>query len=283
MQERHKDRTIYFAEQEYTTKKYVIPFINDFLPINSDTTVLEIGCGEGGNLKPFLDLGCRCVGLDLSQKKIELGKQVFENHPNNSNLELFVENIYEVVVEQEEKRREEKRRELSPFDLIILRDVIEHIPNQAKFMEYVKQFLKPDGKIFFAFPPWHNPFGGHQQIAYSKISLVPFIHLLPKGLYRAILHFFEGDNFLAETNSTIVEELMDIKETGISIEKFRKILQQSNYIIDKEVLYFINPNYEIKFKLKPRQLFRILGLIPYLRNFYTTALYCVVSTQLRVN
>lgn len=277
MQERHKDRNLYFSEQEYTTQKYVIPFISDFLSVNSNTTILEIGCGEGGNLKPFLDLGCQCVGLDLSQKKIELGKQVFENHPNNSNLELFVENIYEVIVEQAEHRIEEKRRCLPPFDLIILRDVIEHIPNQEKFMEYVKQFLKPDGKIFFAFPPWQNPFGGHQQICNSKISLIPFIHLLPTALYKAILKKFEGDNFLLEANCTIVEELMDTKETGISIERFRKILKQSKYKIDKEILYFINPNYEVKFKLKPRKLFYVLGLIPYLRNFYTTAVYCLVG------
>jgi len=275
MQERHKDRNLYFSEQEYTTKKYVIPFINDFLSINPDTAVLEIGCGEGGNLKPFLDLGCQCVGLDLSQKKIETGNQIFENHPNNSNLELFVEDIYNVEVVQE--RREEKRREISRFDLIILRDVIEHIPNQEKFMEHIKQFLKPDGKIFFAFPPWHNPFGGHQQICRSKISLIPFIHLLPKCLYRVILKRFEGDNILPETNSTIVDELLDIKKTGITIEKFRKILKQAGYKINKEILYFINPNYEIKFKLKPRQLFRILGLIPYIRNFYTTAVYCIVG------
>jgi len=265
MQERHKDRTLYFSEQEYTTKKYVIPFISDFLPVNSETTVLEIGCGEGGNIKPFLDLGCRCVGLDLSKKKIELAKQIFENHTNNSKLELFVEDIYKV------------NRDNFQFDLIILRDVIEHIPNQEKFMEYVKKFLKPNGKIFFAFPPWQNPFGGHQQIARSKISLVPFIHLLPKGLYRAVLKSFEGDNIIAETNTTVVEELMDIKETRISIERFRKILQQSNYKIDKEILYFINPNYEIKFKLKPRKLFYILGLIPYFRNFYTTTVYCIVG------
>lgn len=38
------------------------------------------------------------------------------------------------------------------FDLIILKDVIEHIPNQEKFIPYIKQFLKPGGRIFFGFP-----------------------------------------------------------------------------------------------------------------------------------
>ncbi|MCL2038868.1 MAG: class I SAM-dependent methyltransferase [Bacteroidetes bacterium] len=265
MQERHRDRNIYFSEQEYTTKKYVIPFINNFLSINSDVNVLEIGCGEGGNLKPFLDLGCKCVGLDLSQKKIELGKQNFKNHPNNTNLKLFVEDIYKV------------NQNNFQFDLIIIRDVIEHIPYQEKFMEYVKKFLRHNGKIFFAFPPWHNPFGGHQQICYSKISLVPFIHLLPKKIYRFVLKCFEGENLIVETNNTVVKELMDIRETRISIERFRKILKQSNYKVYEEILYFINPNYEIKFKLRPRKLPNILAAVPFIRNFYTTAVYCIAG------
>ena len=141
MQERHKDRNQYFYEQEYTTKKYVIPFISNFLSISNNTDVLEIGCGEGGNLKPFLDLGCKCTGLDLSKHKIELGKNTFKHHPENNNLKLIVQNIYEV------------NETNFQFDLIVLRDVIEHIPNQEKLMEHIKKFLKPNGKVFIAFPP----------------------------------------------------------------------------------------------------------------------------------
>ncbi|NOX67348.1 MAG: class I SAM-dependent methyltransferase, partial [Chlorobi bacterium] len=73
MQERHINRNKYFDEQVYTTEKYVIPFISKVLPVNSNLSVLEIGCGEGGNLKPFLDIGCKTTGVDLSEKKIENG------------------------------------------------------------------------------------------------------------------------------------------------------------------------------------------------------------------
>jgi 2-polyprenyl-3-methyl-5-hydroxy-6-metoxy-1,4-benzoquinol methylase len=71
MHERHTDRERYFREQAQTTAKHVIPFIDSVIPVGSSLSVLEIGCGEGGNLLPFLEAGCnRIVGIDLSESKI---------------------------------------------------------------------------------------------------------------------------------------------------------------------------------------------------------------------
>jgi SAM-dependent methyltransferase len=75
MQRRHIERDKYFKEQEITTRKYVLPFIRELIEIKEETSVLEIGCGEGGNLKPFLDIGCnRIIGIDMSAKYIEQAK-----------------------------------------------------------------------------------------------------------------------------------------------------------------------------------------------------------------
>ena len=138
-------------------------------------------------------------------------------------------------------------------------------------MDYAKQFLKPDGKFFLAFPPWQNPFGGHQQMCRNKIlSRLPFFHLLPLSVYKFLLTRFEK-------NEKRVSELLEIRETGISIERVERILKKHNYRIDKRTLYFINPNYETKFGLKPRRQCRIIAAIPWLRNFFTTATYYVVS------
>ncbi|HPT44163.1 MAG TPA: hypothetical protein PLH52_09935 [Paludibacteraceae bacterium] len=57
MQKRHADRQNYFQEQILVTEKYVLPYIENTINISGEMTVAEIGCGEGGNLKPFLDLG----------------------------------------------------------------------------------------------------------------------------------------------------------------------------------------------------------------------------------
>ena len=93
MQQRHKDRKQYFDEQVYTTEKYVIPFVNEFMPITKEMSILEIGCGEGGNMKPFLDMGCQVVGIDLNEGQIENAKVYFADHPNVDNLKLILREV----------------------------------------------------------------------------------------------------------------------------------------------------------------------------------------------
>jgi SAM-dependent methyltransferase len=259
MQERHQNKERYFAEQGLTTEKYVIPYLSGVIEIGPSTKVLEIGCAEAGNLKPFLDRGCKATGIDISCGRIELAEEFFKDHPNKKNLELICEDIYKVDLKGK------------TFDLIVMRDVIEHIPNQERFMGYVKKFLKPDGKFFLAFPPWHNPFGGHQQVCESRLlSKMPYFHLLPASVYKAILKRFEK-------NEKRIEGVMDIKETGISIDRFERILKKENYTIDKRTFFLINPNYETKFGIKPRQQIKLVASVPWVRNFLTTAAYYVVS------
>ena len=260
MHARQLNREQYFKEQVYTTEKYVIPYLSEVMPVTSETTVLEIGCGEGGNLKPFLDRGCRVTGIDLSESKISNAEKFFADHPLKKNLSLIAKDIYQI--------NDEGFR----FDLVIMRDTLEHIPDQDRFLEHLKSFLTPGGKVFFAFPPWRMPFGGHQQICRSKfLSNVPYFHILPRPLYRSILKLF-GESEMS------IKELMEVKDTGISIQKFQEIVDHRNFRTEKQTYFMINPNYEIKFKLKPRKLPAVLN-IPYIRDFFVTALYSVASVK----
>ncbi len=260
MQERHTNKKKYFNEQVQTTEKYVIPFIEQTHPITPETSILEIGCGEGGNLLPFLQRGCKIVGIDILQGKIDKANEYFLDHPKKDLANFMVQDIYDVDPDLNWK-----------FDIIIMRDVIEHIHDQEKFMAYIKRFLKPSSNIFFGFPPWQMPFGGHQQTCKSTfLSKLPWFHLLPTVAYKKMLLLF------GETQRN-VDNLIEIKETGISLERFRRILKKEEYSIDREVWYFINPNYEIKFGLKPKKSIPPFKSIPYLRNFFITAGYYLIS------
>ncbi len=259
MQERHINRERYFKEQSFTTKKYVIPYISEVIAITSETSVLEIGCGEGGNLLPFIEMGCKVAGVDILDNKIANGIEYYKDHPQKNNLELIAQDIYQI-----------KGYGGFVFDLIIMSDTIEHIPDQDRFLEHVKSFLKPEGIIFFAFPPWRMPFGGHQQICHHKwLSKLPYFHILPEFLYRRTLTLF------GEAEVTI-QDLIDIKNTRLSIATFHKILRNRGFKIKKQDYYMINPNYEVKFGLQPKKLPGFMA-IPFLKDFYTTAVYCVVG------
>lgn len=260
MQKRHSDKFQYFKEQAHTTRKYVIPYINKQCSITENTTILEIGCGEGGNLLPFMELGCKVTGIDLSAGKIEKGNEFFGNHKNTNNLTFIADDIY-------------NRKDLGTFDIIILRDVIEHIPDQNFFMSYFKCFFHKNSIVYFGFPPWQNPFGGHQQICRSKIlSKAPYFHMLPTFFYKGVL------KLMGETDSRI-NDLLEIKETGISIERFESISRKNNFEIIEKTLFFINPNYEVKFKIKPRKQSEVIAKIPWFRNFFTTCAYYILKQK----
>ena len=259
MQKRHQNRMIYFQEQAECTRKYVIPYIEQVLPVTPNLRILEIGCGEGGNLKPFLELGCHCVGVDIDVAQIEKAKQYLSEYYQGDNLTLIARNIYDVQPD-----------EIGTFDIIMLRDVIEHIPYQERFMHYLKGFMHGESVVFFGFPVWRNPFGGHQQICRNKLlSHMPWLHLLPNALYKKVLQW-------GKEKSGTIKGLLEIKETGISLAGFKKILSKEQYQVLCHTHYLINPNYEIKFGLHPCIVPKLLQ-IPYLQDFYTTAMYYVVK------
>jgi hypothetical protein len=105
----------------------------------------------------------------------------------------------------------------------------------------------------------------------SKIlSKTPWIHLLPRTLYKNLLKI-GGEN-----EGTINGLLTDAYDTGISVQRFLRICRKNDLKLVASTFYLINPNYEVKFKLKPRRIWKIFN-IPWLRDFYTTTVYCLIS------
>lgn len=250
MYEFHKDKNRYFEMQKWVTEKFIIPF----LEVNSSPQkVLEIGCAEAGVLKAFLEQGHEVVGIELAENRVALAKEFLSEEIAQHRAEIINRDIYDIEPSEQFK-----------FDIIILKDVIEHIHDQAKFISKMHDFLLPNGLVFFAYPPWWMPFGGHQQLCKSKIiSKVPWFHLFPASIYRIILKSF------GESQATI-ESLLEIKSTGILIEEIHRLIKQNGFKKTKETFWITNPIYVKKFNFKPIKSFIN---IPYLRNFYNTSHY----------
>ena len=70
MQSRQLNRRQYFNELATTSEKYFIPYIKRYRQVGKGTKVLEIGCGDGGNLLPFSRMGCDVVGVDMAEGRI---------------------------------------------------------------------------------------------------------------------------------------------------------------------------------------------------------------------
>ncbi len=256
---RYTDRERYFLELAQTSRDYYIDYIRKFKPVCRDSRILEIGCGEGGNLLPFASLGCHVAGLDLAPNKISNAKLFFEKRGAAG--EFYCADFLSDSPVSGRK-----------FDIILIHDVIEHIEPECKgeFFRRMKDYLTPGGIVFFGFPAWQMPFGGHQQICRSRMCRLPFIHLLPKGMYRAWLGCFKE-------NPGQIDELMSIKRSKMTPEKFVRLCRDYGYEIEDRTLWLISPHYRAKFNLRPAVLCAPFSMIPYLRNFFCTSCFFVIS------
>jgi SAM-dependent methyltransferase len=260
----HKESGRQFEQQQLVTKDAIIPFIEEAFPVREGLPVLEIGCGEGGALKSLLERGCVGTGVEINEQRYANAQHHLQEYLQKGQATLVRNDIFSVGFEKDFEGR---------FQLIVLKDVIEHLPDQERLLHRLGQLLQPGGTIFLCFPPWQMPFGGHQQICRSKVlSFTPYFHLLPTSFYHSILKLF------SEPEGKI-EELLDMKRTGISLEKFERLVQQTGYRIIRRALFLINPIYRYKFGLTPRRQSKLIAGLPFLRNFLTTGCYYLIKSD----
>jgi 2-polyprenyl-3-methyl-5-hydroxy-6-metoxy-1,4-benzoquinol methylase len=258
----HVDPKVRFDQQVENAATYVLPFIEQTKPIAPGTRVFEVGTAEGGVLLPFIERGCSCVGVDLNEARIEQAKIYLAKEVAEGKVEFIYQNIYDDSFVARFKGH---------FDIIILKDVIEHVPGQLQFITHLKTFLRPGGQIFFGFPPWYMPFGGHQQLCRKKwASVIPYYHILPRFMYKGILK-------LAGEHPSVIQELLEIKDTQITVERFERLVKKSGMRIMKKQLYLINPIYKYKFGLEPRKQWAPFTWIPYFRDFVSTCAYYTIG------
>ena len=258
MGNRYKDRHQYFDELVETSTAFYVDYIRQYTPVYEGTRVLEVGCGEGGNLLPFALIGCEVTGVDYSEKKIENARNYFRI--NGAEGSFFCADFF--VFPQQDKA----------FDVILVHDVIEHIApeDKGRFLERIHTFLAPEGVAFLAFPAWQMPFGGHQQTCVRKgVRVLPWIHLLPMPVYRGALRLFREPE-------QHIEELMDIRRSRMTVETFESLCRMASYVVLDRTLWLVNPHYKAKFGLHPVRLRLGLDRIPYLRNWLSTSCWYVI-------
>ncbi|MEZ5017417.1 MAG: class I SAM-dependent methyltransferase [Flavipsychrobacter sp.] len=257
----HTDNKVKYEQQVNNSREYVLPFIEVTHQINNSTRVFEIGCGEAGVLIPFLDKGCEVVGVDLDCPRIDVANDYLKKYVEEGRATFLCKNVYDEDFVAKYK---------GYFDIIILKDVIEHIPEQEKFVPHIKQFLREGGQIFFGFPPWYMPFGGHQQVCRNKIGMMPYYHILPKPIYMGILKMIGEDE-------RIQRDLEEVYDTRITIERFERIIKRSGLQIKNRQHYLFNPIYKYKFGVNARKQSALISAIPFVRNFLTTCVYYTVG------
>jgi len=106
--------------------------------IESESKVLDIGCGNALMLPFVLEKSVFYCGLDISEKLIEISREKYKKEIKENKAEFFVGQATELPFENEE------------FDFVISFAVLHHIPSKElrkKFFKEIMRVLKPNAKI----------------------------------------------------------------------------------------------------------------------------------------
>ena len=74
-----------------------------------------------------------------------------------------------------------------------------------------------------------------------------------------------------------IDELLEVKDTGISIERFERIAKNNNFPILKKQHFLINPIYKYKFGWSAKKQYAFIESLPFFRNFATTCAYYILG------
>lgn len=128
-----------YWEQISSKRFFVEPHILDLANFHSwsGKRVLEIGCGIGSDAVEFVKNGAEYVGLDISQKSVDLAKSRFQ-------LYGYAGDFYTI-----DASSKEEMNKLGSFDLVYACGVLHHYPKIEDIINNVFDLLNSNGEFRF--------------------------------------------------------------------------------------------------------------------------------------
>jgi 2-polyprenyl-3-methyl-5-hydroxy-6-metoxy-1,4-benzoquinol methylase len=190
--------------------------------------VLEIGCGIGtltSLLVPWLHTGT-LMSVDISPESIKIAREHLKHY---SNLTLIHGDIIETDIDQ-------------AFDVVILPDVLEHIPveHHRSLFAKISGLLKSDGFVFINIP---NP----EYLAWCHIHKKELLQIIDQPLYpNELLQNIYANNLIVTNLTTYSVWVRDGDYQYLVLKK--KGVEDFNVHIEEKVSIWEKIKYKLNAK-----------------------------------
>ena len=218
----------YFDEvkkKKYFVEKHILKFANFHKYKNKH--VLEIGCGIGTDAIEFIKNGAKYIGVDLSDKSIEICKSRVNAYALEEKNPIFINDDCEKLTKVKKLKKK--------LDLIYSFGVIHHTPNMKKVFDNIYKVASKSTEI--------------KVMLYAKNSYKNF--LLNHTKYR----------FEAQKNCPVVYTVDNNDLDKLFKGKFRIVNQYQDFIFPYQIKPYKKNLYKKidYFNVMPKKTFEVLN------------------------
>ena len=228
------DWTAYYWTYQYVlAAAYLVPCLRAWGVWREGMRILDVGCGDAGATCALADAGARVDGLDLEPRRLATARE--RAAARGLDLNLRVADITDPDTLQEFE---------GPYDLVLYRDVLEHVPDVDAAFEQSLARLDAQGGIVVIYPPYWSAFGGHQQTLRLArripLARLPFVHWLGLRAWGA----------LARLGGTGEEEWTDVEivqRASLTIGGLRARAGHHGLDVLRTRRYLLRPTYRLRY------------------------------------
>ena len=214
----------YFEEIDALSESdiYFLPVLHDVARVMDfkKARVLDVGCGTGLFLSPLIAWGCEVLygvdgPTDYADRAIRRG--------------------YKEVRVVEDLSTSRLPFEDEDFDLVVCKDVFEHLLNPVYTLKEIRRVLKTDGLLLFHVPNHFPLYGRVKFLITNDIDTFSFFKGASRWTFPHIRFYEHGDSMrvLEDQGFSLVADLSHHFQTIPFLSRFKFLQSTRKYLVKR--------------------------------------------------